>query len=119
LTVAGRTFTVAQAAYTGCTYSLSSASQSVQPGGGQASVVLTTAAGCFWTATSADGWITLSQAGSGSTTINFTVAPNTSGSARSATLTIAGQTHRVTQASGTVPVAPRSLRVVIAINGGS
>ena len=118
LTVAGRTFTVTQAANTSCTYALGAASQTVLPGGGQASVTLTTGTSCFWTATTTDGWMTLSQAGSGSRTITFTVTPNSSGSSRTGTLTIGGQTHTVTQGSATAPVSPRNLRVVIAINSG-
>ena len=119
MTIAGSTFTVTQAANTGCQYTINSASQSVQPGGGTATVALTTGPNCFWTATTTAGWMTLNISGSGSRSIEFTVAPNTTGSSRSGTLTIAGRTHTVTQASGTVPNAPRGLRVVIAINGGS
>jgi hypothetical protein len=119
MTIAGRTYTVTQAANTGCNYSINPTSQSIAPGGGTATVALTVGTNCYWTATSAVGWITLSEWGAGSRTLNFTVAPNTSGSTRTGTLTIGGRTHTVTQASGTVPAAPRSLRVVIAINGGS
>jgi hypothetical protein len=119
LTVAGRTFTVTQAANTGCQYSLSSPSQTVAPGGGTVSVTLTTTSQCWWTATSAVSWITLSTIGQGGRTISFTVAPNTTGSTRTGQLTIAGQTHTVTQPSGTTPTAPTRLRVVIAVNGGS
>jgi hypothetical protein len=118
LTIAGRTMSVTQAANSGCQYSLASPSQTVNPGGGSATIALTTTSQCWWTATSSASWITLSTIGSGSRTITFTVAPNTSGSTRTGQLTIAGQTHTVTQPSGTVPAAPRSLRVVIAINGG-
>jgi hypothetical protein len=119
LTIGGRTFTVSQAANTSCTYSLSPASQTVTPGGGPTTVSLTTGSSCFWTATTTAGWMTLSQAGSGSRSITFTVTPNTSGSSRTGTLTIGGQTHTVNQGSSTQPNSPRNLRVVIAINGGS
>lgn len=119
LTIAGRTLTVTQAANTGCQYSLGAASQTVPPGGGTATVQLTTTSQCWWTATSAVPWITLSTFGQGARAISFTVAANTTGATRTGQLTIGGQTHTVTQPSGTAPAAPRSLRVVIAINGGS
>ena len=119
MTIAGNTFTVTQAANTACQYTISPTTQSVRPGGGTATVTLTTGANCFWTATTTVGWMTLSMSGSGPRSIDFTVAPNTTGSSRTGTLTIGGRTHTVTQASGTLPNSPRGLRVVIAINGGS
>jgi len=119
LTIAGRTLTVTQAANTGCQYALSSPSQTVLPGGGPATVTLNTTSQCWWTATSGVSWMTLNTFGSGARTLTFTVAPNTTGSTRTGQLTIAREIHTVTQPSGTTPAAPRSLRVVIAVNGGS
>ncbi len=98
LTIAGQAFTVTQA--TGCTYAIAPPSQSIGATGGGASVDVTTAAGCAWTATSTVPWITISsgQSGTSSGSVGLTVAANT-GAARSGTVTIAGQTATVNQAA--------------------
>ncbi len=100
ITVAGQTFAVSQAS--GCTYSLSPSNHNAPSGGGPSSFDVNTSAGCNWTTTasSVPAWITgIPPSGSGTTTINFTVAANT-GSPRSANIDIAGQTFAVSQASG-------------------
>ena len=100
LTVAGQTFTVTQAG-AGCTYSISSASQSFTEGAGSGTVVLTATAGCTWIATSNATWLTISSGGSGTGNgiIGYSVAANGTSSSRTGTLTIAGQTFTVTQAA--------------------
>jgi uncharacterized protein (TIGR03437 family) len=57
-------------------------------------------AGCAWTTTSSASWIRLTsgQTGSGTGQVGFAVESNT-GDARTATLSVAGQTFTVTQAS--------------------
>jgi len=78
--------------------------------GGTSSVNVTTGLGCSWTATSGASWVTISNGTgrSGSGTVGFTAAANTTSLVRSATLTIAGQTFVVTEpsASCTFSVAP-------------
>ena len=61
---------------------------------------VTAGSGCSWTAASNAGWITATSAasGSGNGTVNYSVAAN-SGGLRTGTLTIAGQTFAVNQAS--------------------
>jgi len=105
VTIAGRPFTVTQAAAgsstTSCAYSIAPASQSVDAAGGAgAAIALSTAAGCPWTAASQASWITVTSpaSGSGATTVRFTVAANTA-AARIGTLAIAGQTFTVNQAA--------------------
>jgi hypothetical protein len=109
ISVAGHTFTVNQAA--GCAASINPTSQTIGAGGGAATAVaVTSTAGCAWTATSNASWITITQGatGSGNGTVAFTVA-STTGPERSGTLTIAGQTHTVTQTSGcTYSISPTS-----------
>jgi hypothetical protein len=94
-----------------CTATIAPPSQSVAAGGGAAtSITVTTAAGCGWNATPSQGWITITSgaSGVGPGTVAFSVAANT-GIARSATITIAGQTHTVNQANGcTYTVTPGS-----------
>lgn len=97
LTVAGQTVPVTQGS--GCVASLSASSTSVGGSGGTGSVTLTmSSAACAWSASSSAAWVTLPAGGTGSATINFTVASQT-GPARTATLTIAGQTFTINQAN--------------------
>jgi hypothetical protein len=98
LTIAGLTFTVTQQGR-GCNYSLDSNSISLGADGGQSSVELTTISDCDWQASSNDSWITLDSAasGSGSSTVEFSIEMNSTYSARTGTLTIAGQTFTVSQ----------------------
>jgi hypothetical protein len=64
---------------------------------GSASV--TTGTGCVWSAATQAAWITLPQpSGSGSAQVQFTVAAN-NGPPRSGSLTIAGRTIGISQAS--------------------
>jgi hypothetical protein len=105
LTIAGQTVTVQQAAATpvpgppACTYTVSPISHSASPLGGISSTAVTTTSSCAWSANSNVSWLTITSAsaGNGSGAVTFTVAAN-SGSARSGTLTIAGQTFTVDQA---------------------
>src|SRR2546423_967321 len=85
----------------GCAYSLSATSQSVPAAGGTGSVGVTAGSGCTWTAVSNASWITISSGanGSGNGTVAYSAAANTATTARTGTLTIAGQTLTVTEAS--------------------
>ena len=100
VTVAGQTVTVTQSAQS-CTYSISGASQSVAAAGGSGSVGVTAATGCAWTGTSNDPWLTLTSGntGTGNGTATFTATPNPGTTARTGTITIAGQTVTVVQAA--------------------
>jgi hypothetical protein len=103
LSVAGRTFTLSQAAVAAptCNYSISPPSQNASAGGGSGSVSVTTTSTCAWTATSTASWIsvTAGATGMGNGSVSYSVAANTGG-ARSGTVTIAGQTFTVNQAAG-------------------
>jgi uncharacterized protein (TIGR03437 family) len=106
VTVAGFTHTVVQEG--GCQYFLSQISSSSTSAGGAGNVVVSTSAtNCQWTAVSNVAWITINSAlpGTGSSTLNFTVAPN-GGAQRIGTLTIAGITYTVTQAAVNQPAPP-------------
>ena len=100
MTIAGLTFNVMQNGAT-CAFTISPVSQSFSAGGGSGSIGITALAGCAWTAVSNDSWISITSgaSGSGSGTANYSVSSNTSGAPRSGTLTVAGQTFTVTQAS--------------------
>lgn len=82
-----------------CTYALSPSNNLTVPAaGGSYTVNVTTQAGCTWTATESLSWvsITAGASGTGSGTVNYTVTNNT-GSSRSGSMTIGGQTFNITQ----------------------
>lgn len=83
-----------------CSYSISPAASTHAADGGTGGVTVTASAGsCAWTAASAASWMTISSgaSGTGSGSVGYSVTANTSPDTRSGTLTIAGQTHTVTQ----------------------
>ncbi len=100
LTIAGQTFTVTQdAPLPICSgYTLSPNSGSMVSGGGTGSVTVTPSnSSCSgWAASSNASWITITSSGNGS--VGYSVVANTSNTARTGALTIAGQTFMVTQA---------------------
>jgi hypothetical protein len=64
-----------------------------------------------WRAVSNAAWVTTTSTGVGSGAVQFTVAMNTTGEARSATLTVGGQRHTVTQeAGGTIQLRVADVR---------
>jgi hypothetical protein len=95
--VAGTSVTVTQAS--GCRYGVEPVAYSAAAGGEAATFRLQTGAGCPWTASSGDPWITLSphpQAGPAAVAVS--IAPN-NGPSRTGSITIAGTTITVAQAS--------------------
>ena len=84
-----------------CAFNLLTPAQSFAANGGNGSIGLqASAANCTWQAVASDAWINISNKnGTGSATINFTVAA-TNGPQRNGTITVGGQTFLVTQASG-------------------
>jgi hypothetical protein len=99
INVAGTQLTVSQSA--GCTVTLGSQGQQLDASGGDVSVSISAPAGCAWTATTTVTWITVTSgsSGSGDGIVRLTVAPTST--ARSANVTIGGNTFTVNQqASG-------------------
>jgi hypothetical protein len=108
LTIGGRTLTVNQAA-AACSCTLSSSGQSVPAAGGSGTVSVATGGGCSWTAVSNHPWLTVTAgaSGTGNGAVSFAAAPETTGMARTGTLSIAGQTFTVTQgAACTFAISP-------------
>jgi len=106
ITIAGQTFTVNQEAPRTpptCSISISPGNQSVGAGGGTGTTITVTAAAptCTWTATRNVGWLTVLTGGSGTGngTVTFRVDANPTGTARTGSLTIGGQTFTVEQAA--------------------
>ena len=86
----------------GCSYSISPTSNTLAGGAGTGTVNVTAGPGCPWTASTTPGswdWVGISSgaSGTGNGTVTYSVLPNNSGSPRTGTLTIAGQTFTVTQ----------------------
>jgi Putative binding domain, N-terminal/Viral BACON domain len=109
LTVANQTVTVNQAAVP-CSYSVTPTNVSIEPAGGTGTPIsVSTLSGCAWTSASHVSWVTIlsgaSSTGGGSVT--YSVQPNT-GAARNGTLTVAGQTVTISQATCTYAIAPTS-----------
>ncbi|KJU87493.1 protein containing DUF1566 [Candidatus Magnetobacterium bavaricum] len=111
ITIATKTFTVTQDG-TGCSYALSPTSKTFTSSSGSDNITVTTSSGCSWTAISSAGWITVNtgSSGSGSGTVAYSVAANTTISQRTGTMTIAGETFTVTQdgLSCTYSISPTS-----------
>ena len=77
-----------------CAYAIFPARETFPMAGGAASVTVTTAPACPWTAASNDAWITLSgaAAGTGNGTVTYAVAPYAGKpKTRNGTITVAGQ----------------------------
>lgn len=87
-----------------CSFSIDHGSQAFPASGGSGVVVVTTAESCNWIATSNSPWISLNSGFNviGSGTLLYTVAAN-SGSARTGTITVAGQFFTVIQAAANNP----------------
>jgi hypothetical protein len=88
-----------------CTWAttlLSSTNQALESGSGTGSVTVTIPGSYSWTTASNASWITITAPTgvvTGNGTVSYSVAANGTGSPRTGTLTIAGQTYTVTQAN--------------------
>ena len=97
-----------------CAYALAPANQIVSFNGGAGTVQVNGSSGCAWTAQSTDSWLTLTTGtGSGSGSVAFTALPNTSGTSRTAYVTLAGQDVAIVQPSTACnyTVSPSTLNV--------
>ncbi|PYV18749.1 MAG: hypothetical protein DMG07_03255 [Acidobacteria bacterium] len=107
-----------------CTISIAPPNRSIGYTGGSGVVTVTTSAGCTWSAASNVNWITLAAgSGSGSGTVTYTVAANTATSPRTGTVTVAGQTHTVTQDAAPPPctyaISPATQSLAAVASSGS
>jgi trimeric autotransporter adhesin len=116
LTIAGRAFTVDQAA---CTYEIDRTSQTIGgDGSAGAPITVFTQAGCPWTSTANADWlhITSGASGTGGGSVNFTV-DSFGDSFRAGTLTVAGRTFTVNQERCTATLTPENQS--LSSSGGS
>jgi hypothetical protein len=121
ITIGSQSFIVIQVASTVCAYALSPTSASIGAGITTGIATLTTNSGCAWTTTSSATWLTVSPAsGSGSGSVSYMAAANTSAVQRVATMTIGGQSFALTQAASAscnFTLAPSN--ALFGPNGGS
>lgn len=102
-----------------CNYSLSSGSASFGSGGGSSGFNVTTTAGCSWSVTNVPAWVTINSgaSGTGSGTVNYTVASNSS-TARNASLAAGGQSYNISQSGAQVSLtfqtSPSGLSIQVA-----
>ncbi len=81
-----------------CSFALSSNSMNFQSGGGTGNFTITTNRCCDWSAVSNNNWITVTSGNFlGNGTVFYTVEPCNSGSTRSGSIMVAGQTFTITQ----------------------
>ena len=82
-----------------CAFSISPTSANYPAAGGTGSVSVTTSASCNWTAVSNNSFVTITSgaSGTGSGTVNYSVAGNTVATPRNGSMTIAGNNFAVTQ----------------------
>ena len=123
ITIAGRTFSVTQAAAP-CTYTLTPPSQSVASTGGTGSTAVAAPTGCAWTGISNNtGWLTVTSGatGSGNGSVGFSASANASSVPRTGTLTVGGETFSVTQAGApcTYSISPSSQSIAAGSATGS
>ena len=86
---------------TPCTFNVAPTTQAFGAAGGGATATVTAVPGCGWSATANASWLHVSAGspGSGNGIVSYTADANSSGTARSGTLTIAGRTLAVSQAA--------------------
>ncbi len=99
--IAGQTFTVTQSGIT-CTYALTPTNAAHSSAGGTGSVSIVTGASCAWTVRTTNDWIQFTSPtnGIGHGSFNYTLLANLN-TARTGTVTVAGQSLLVTQAAYT------------------
>jgi len=120
ISIAGKTFTVNQAV--ACTYQLNPSSTVIAGGGSSESLGVVAPAGCAWTATTGESWITFPGAttGSGNGSVSFTVAANSWTGSRAGVITVGGQTVTITQlVTCEYQLNPTSVPSPIAAAGGA
>lgn len=97
LTIGGQKHVISQEAFVACSYIVQPPSNNLNSAGGNGTVNVSAASNCTWTATSSCSFVSIiNSAGTGSTTISYTIAQNT-GAARTCTITINGQKHSISQ----------------------
>ena len=103
ISVAGTSVVVTQLGTSPCTFSTDLGGQTFTAAGGSGTINVIAPSGCQWSSTSTLTWVTITKGstGSGNGMVTYQVAAN-SGAGRSGTLTIAGLTFTVEEASTSI-----------------
>ena len=104
-----------------CTYGLNPGQGSVAAAGGSGTFTVSTFAGCAWTATTANPWITITSgaSGTGGGGVGYSVSPNGAPSARSGAITVNGQVYTLTQFGSACSFAISPVTLSATATGGS
>jgi len=107
LSVAGQPLAITQDGRAPCEYSVTPSAVDIVAAGGQASVTITAGAGCQWTATTSDPWVTIAAgaSGSGNGAVTLAVNANAATDERQTTIAVAGRPVTLRQA-GAKPAPP-------------
>jgi hypothetical protein len=124
--IGGQAFSVSQAAAPpACSYSINPGAATVGYGVATGLIDVTTQAGCAWSATSTSSFLTF-QNGSGRTgsgSVTYSIAANTTTSSRIGTATVAGATFSVSQAAAppacTYSISPGSANIAADASTGT
>jgi hypothetical protein len=82
----------------GCTIGLDAGERTFGAAGGDGSIRVMAPSGCSWSALASEGWIEVAgSSGTGTDTVRYHVAPNTSASPRTGTVSVSGRIHTVRQ----------------------
>ena len=103
LTAAGQSILVRQDALAPCSVDITPASASYSKDAATGSFAVTAPAQCAWTASPSAAWVTITSgsSGTGSGTVAYSVAANSSAVARSATISVANRTFSISQLGDT------------------
>jgi len=103
LTIAGQAVAVTQRnAAVPCSYDIAPASQAFTKDGGTGSFAVNAPAGCVWSPSTADGWISVSPASAdGNGTVQYNVTRNSQLDARTGAISVAGRRFEVAQSGDT------------------
>lgn len=103
-----------------CSYTVQPTSISVPPGGGTYSVQITTGSQCPWSVSGLPTWVSAqTTSGTGSATVNLTVAANPTASTRSASITVAGQLVLITQQGSSCQLSLSQTQLSVPAQGGT
>lgn len=108
ITAGGQSHSVTQAAgVRACDYAIQPASRHFPAAGGRASFHVQSQAACNWIPVSGASWVAVTSGpGRGDADVGYTVAPNTSASARSTAVNVGGQVHTITQSGAAAALRP-------------
>ena len=104
-----------------CSYSLNPTSANVAAAGVSSSFSVTTQNGCSWSAATSTNWITLAagSSGSGNGKVNYSVVANSTTSARTGSITVAGATMAISQAAATATHSLNPTSASLIAGGGT